>query len=97
MPPPTPGILFLEQGDSACCHYYYILHDLSNFSANCEPDASNGFPQLTTNSPGRDAVMEPELHRYWCCSSYVLRPESQMGMHRFDLEDKHQIQQVHGH
>lgn len=61
VPPPTPGVLVLKQGGRACCHCSYIFHDLSNFSANCEPDASNGFPQLTTNSPVRDAVMEPEL------------------------------------
>ena len=94
---PLPLLEFLKQGDSACCHCYYVFHDLSNFSANCEPDASNGFPQLTTNSPARDTVMEPELQRRCCYLSFMLSPGSYVGMHRFDLQDKHQNRQIHGH
>lgn len=94
VPPPTPGALFLKQGDSASCQCYYIFHDLSNFSANCEPDASNIFPQQTTNSPVRVTVKEAELQRYWGQFCFVLSPGPQVGMHRFDLEDKYQSQQA---
>lgn len=50
MAPPTPGVLFLKQGDNVGCHCY-IFSDLRNCSTNCEPDAPHGFPQLTTNRP----------------------------------------------
>lgn len=71
-----PLLEFLKQGDRACCPCDCIFHDLSDFSAQCEPDASDGVPQPTTNSPVRDAVVDPELQGYWCCFSFVLSPGS---------------------
>lgn len=42
----------------------------------------------------RVTVKEAELQRYWGQFCFVLSPGPQVGMHRFDLEDKYQSQQA---